>query len=160
MLPTSTLQQIFNQEMLRAVEAFPHLSSRVQGWTLTFNRRTTAVGLCHYAKRQIQLSVHYNNNVEQVTNTIRHEIAHALWPRDSHGKLWRETFIKLGGTGERCASAESVADNSVKHKWEVVAPCGKVVAKYQRKPKLNLSTCYLKSDKENTYGKLVLRQVV
>lgn len=34
-------------------------------------------------------------------NLLLHEVAHLLTPHDSHGKDWKETLLKIGGTTKR-----------------------------------------------------------
>lgn len=129
---------------------------RNEGWTLTFNRRVRALGLCDYSKKEVQISTCFmaTNTLEEMIDTIIHEIAHALCPGENHGKVWRETFISLGGDGQRTAvNAQSAKAD---HKWEVVdTRTGTVVHKYFRKPKRNISRCQLAND-PSSYGKLKL----
>jgi hypothetical protein len=42
------------------------------------------------------------NDVIQVTDTILHEIAHALTLGDGHGYAWKRKCIEIGAKPERC----------------------------------------------------------
>jgi predicted SprT family Zn-dependent metalloprotease len=49
---------------------------------------------------------------KEITNTILHEIAHALTPGHKHDYVWRQKFIEIGGDGtmrggEHCYSEEN-----------------------------------------------------
>lgn len=65
------------------------------------------VGSCNYGKRLIGLSNDFALAAKitrrEIRNTILHEIAHALCPKDDHGSLWRKTCIAIGGDGVVCA---------------------------------------------------------
>lgn len=76
------------------------------GWTFHFDRAKTRYGLCRHKEMRIQLSKGYviaESNLADITDTILHEIAHALVPADEgHGKVWRAKAIEIGCSGERC----------------------------------------------------------
>lgn len=93
------------------------------GWKLHMNHRLSAVlGHCNYRKRTICLNPTYvrHNSVENVRDTILHEIAHALTPNDrahgGHGREWREACVRVGAKPNRYASADEVV---VKHKYQL-----------------------------------------
>jgi predicted SprT family Zn-dependent metalloprotease len=60
--------------MGRGVLMGPH------GWGFAFNKQRRGMGLCRYATRTIELSIYLvdRNGLEEVRDTILHEIAHAL----------------------------------------------------------------------------------
>ncbi len=81
------------------------------GWTFTFDKATSRMGVCKFGPKRISLSRHYTEHatVEQVTDTILHEIAHALvGPYDSRGKRighgwqWKVKARALGATPKAC----------------------------------------------------------
>jgi predicted SprT family Zn-dependent metalloprotease len=45
---------------------------------------------------------------EQIEDSIRHEIAHALTPGAGHGPAWKLMCIRVGAKPQRCASYEEV----------------------------------------------------
>lgn len=74
-------------------------------WTLVFDRAVTRAGQCRYRAREISLSAPLMSQWtrEQCTNTILHEIAHALTPEDGgHGAEWRAMCRRMGIQPERC----------------------------------------------------------
>lgn len=76
-----------------------------QGWQFSFNKRKNAAGICWFFKRRIELSLPLTllSNVEDVTDTILHEIAHALaGPAAGHGPTWRRIALSIGCNGKRC----------------------------------------------------------
>lgn len=79
----------------------------LEGWTLKEDRAKTRAGYCQISARTISLSRELLPlwPAEVVTDTILHEIAHALAPElDGHTAAWREIHISIGGTGERLFS--------------------------------------------------------
>lgn len=97
-------------------------------WDFKINGRLkNTLGRCNYTKRLIELSASFieNNGVEQVLDTILHEIAHALTPGDGHGEVWKAMCRKLGCRPEAYASTKNV---SMKWKWQLAVklPTGSV----------------------------------
>jgi predicted SprT family Zn-dependent metalloprotease len=94
------------------------------GWELVFDDAKTRAGVCRHDRRQIGLSrpltsVH---GVEQVTDTILHEIAHALaGPKHGHDRVWRRIAVRIGCTGLRCVPRESPR---IDGSWVGVCPAG------------------------------------
>jgi predicted SprT family Zn-dependent metalloprotease len=77
----------------------------LDGWTLVFDSARTRAGVCRFDRRQIGLSRHLTalHPEAEVTETILHEIAHALvGPGHGHDALWRATARRIGGSGRRC----------------------------------------------------------
>ena len=66
----------------------------LHGWAFRFNRCKQAMGLCVYHRRSIELSIYFverDNPVEEIRDTILHEIAHALvGPGHGHDKVWKK----------------------------------------------------------------------
>jgi predicted SprT family Zn-dependent metalloprotease len=78
------------------------------GWSLSFSKARFALGQCHFAKKQIRLSIYLLalNEQEKVKDIILHEIAHALaGPEAGHGPLWRAWARKVGAQPERRINA-------------------------------------------------------
>jgi predicted SprT family Zn-dependent metalloprotease len=122
------------------------------GYRFQFANRKRSIGRCTYSKRLIELSLPIIRHAEEddVINVILHEIAHALCPGDGHGKLWRKTFISLGGDGKRFASMETSLGNalSIVAKYVAVCPNGHKHFK-NRKPKYIYSCAICDSTKFN-----------
>ena len=149
-------REIFYQEVGTA-KALGFSDIAREGWTFGFNRRARGVGLCRYTLKKIELSVYFmdTNGPETLRQTIKHEIAHALCPGDKHGAKWKETFIKLGGNGQRLNTI--VQMSSQMPKWALIDTTqgGVVVATYFKKPRRNPARLSIKGRPE-TRGKLKL----
>jgi predicted SprT family Zn-dependent metalloprotease len=93
-------------------------------WRLVFDNAKTRAGVCRFDRKEIGLSRPLVSlyTVEQVTDTVLHEIAHALaGPRHGHDRVWRATAQRIGCTGERCMPADAP---SVDGPWVGVCPAG------------------------------------
>lgn len=105
------------------------------GWTFGFNRRKTALGVCRFKPKRIELSRYFvlRNNSERIRKTILHEIAHAIaGPKAGHGPLWRAVARQIGADTERCSVADMPAGA-----WKATCDaCGKDFSMH-RKPKRN-----------------------
>jgi predicted SprT family Zn-dependent metalloprotease len=80
-------------------------------WRLEWMKRITnfrSAGSCSYKQKTIKLQPVYveHNTFETVNNTILHEIAHALTPKQHHNNIWKRKAIEIGCNGKRCYGAE------------------------------------------------------
>jgi predicted SprT family Zn-dependent metalloprotease len=77
------------------------------------------------------------NDVIQVTDTILHEIAHALTLGDGHGYAWKRKCIEIGAKPERCYTNKDTVSPTMRYQ----AICGGCNAVYQktRQPKAILN---------------------
>lgn len=72
------------------------------------------VGMCSYRDKQILLAEPYvrANDFDEVLDTIKHEIAHALaWLENKehgHGWYWRQWCIRIGCPPEACYKQGSI----------------------------------------------------
>lgn len=73
------------------------------GWTFSWNKHRTAFGICNYQTKTIELSIPLTQarllekaGVDEVKDTILHEVAHALTPRAGHGPKWQKVASLLG----------------------------------------------------------------
>lgn len=85
-------------------EELMHLHG-LDDWKFCFDHAKKRFGCCNYTKKQISLSAELVslNSENHVRDTILHEIAHALaGHRAGHGKIWKETVERIGGTPTRC----------------------------------------------------------
>ena len=76
-------------------------------WRVGFNHRKSSVGLTKFGSRTIELSVYlirYSSN-EQIIDTIRHEIAHAIqfetFGYSNHDKEWKKIASMIGANPSR-----------------------------------------------------------
>ena len=65
---------------------------------VSLDSRFQYLGLCSYKDKCIILNAHHVDlhDEKEVTNTIRHEIAHALTPGQSHSYVWEEKAREVG----------------------------------------------------------------
>jgi len=94
------------REMARSLMAAHGLS----GWAFSFDHARRRFGSCAWGRRRISLSrvLTLLNSEEEVRDTILHEIAHALCPRDGHGAKWKAMCVRIGARPVRCYSHSDV----------------------------------------------------
>lgn len=105
-------------------------------WRFGFNDHKRTLGMCYYKKKRIEVSQELvrSGNVEQIRETILHEIAHALvGPHKAHGQEWRAMAIKVGAKPVACADG-AVPPTGRGAKYKADCPCGIPHYRY-RKPK-------------------------
>lgn len=81
-------------------------------WRFAWDRSTRRYGECRHSAREIGISraLAAVNAVEQTTDTILHEIAHALCgPGKGHGPEWQRMAIRLGANPNRYYDSTKVA---------------------------------------------------
>ncbi len=101
-------------------------------WTFRFDSAKRRAGLCRYDIRVISLSRHLTAlySAAEVTETVLHEIAHALaGPKAGHGPTWRRIAREIGATGQRCVAADAP---TVPAPWEGRCPAGHVHQRFKR----------------------------
>lgn len=108
----------------------------LQGWAFEFDRATKRAGACHHTKRKITLSrsITLLNDWEEVGDTVRHEIAHALVGHRarSHDRVWKAKAIEVGATPRRCYDSTKV--KTLGPKWKALCDCDGKVFHYMRRP--------------------------
>ncbi|HTL29045.1 MAG TPA: SprT-like domain-containing protein [Tepidisphaeraceae bacterium] len=74
------------------------------GWRFEFDHARRRFGRCDYTNRRITLSrsLTFLNGIDEVRDSILHEIAHALCPGDGHGAKWRAACERIGARPRRC----------------------------------------------------------
>src|SRR5438045_777810 len=80
------------------------------GWTFAFDHARRRFGKCDYTHRRITLSraLTFLNGIDEVRDTLLHEIAHALCPDGGHGPRWRAVCRRIGARPVRCYSDDAV----------------------------------------------------
>ncbi len=76
-----------------------------RGWKFDFDRAKKRFGQCRYHDKTITLSKYhvYNEPNSEITDTLLHEIAHALVPpHNGHNALWKQVARSIGCTARRC----------------------------------------------------------
>jgi predicted SprT family Zn-dependent metalloprotease len=105
-------------------------------WVLVFDNAKMRKGQTRFVKRQISLSAPLTeaNPIEQVRNTILHEIAHVLvGPNHGHDNIWRSKAISIGCNGQTCTSTVNRLPGRYLLKCK---HCTQIVHEYYRKPKI------------------------
>lgn len=76
----------------------------LKDWTLKFGRGRKESGNCNYKTQTITFSAPLFHVWVQdhCRDTILHEIAHALTRGHNHDRVWKRTYIAMGGQGDRC----------------------------------------------------------
>lgn len=85
------------------------LLKRDPPWRLEYDLAYNRFGQCHETKRLIRLSkvLVTFNDIEQCTDTILHEIAHALvGNRHGHDNIWKHCASKIGAKPKACFGTE------------------------------------------------------
>lgn len=80
------------------------------GWRLVFDNAKTRAGICRAAPKEIGLSrvLTALHSEPEVTDTILHEIAHALvGPAHGHDLVWRDKALAIGCSARRCVSSSA-----------------------------------------------------
>jgi predicted SprT family Zn-dependent metalloprotease len=103
-------------------------------WSFRFNKSKVHLGLCKYGPRAIELSRHFveRNAPEMVTDTLLHEIAHALvGPGHGHDAAWKEACARIGARPERLSYEAEMPDGC----WQATCGCCGLLHHKHRKPK-------------------------
>ncbi|KAI9004204.1 hypothetical protein BC832DRAFT_540323 [Gaertneriomyces semiglobifer] len=107
---------------------------KIVGWTFGFDRAVRRYGVTKFGSKVISLSREWVNSptgtLDNIRNTILHEIAHVLTPKHHHDAVWKAKAIEIGCTGERCGSYGSF----VEKKWKIICKCGRANLERHRKP--------------------------
>lgn len=96
---------------LHEVETLAHQLMAQHGlhdWTFAFDRATTRLGCCQHRRKLITVSRYHaeQSPLAQVTDTILHEIAHALAPVTAlHGPEWKAIARRIGATPKATSDA-------------------------------------------------------
>jgi predicted SprT family Zn-dependent metalloprotease len=105
---------------------------KLTGWRLVFDNAKTRAGVCRWDRREIGLSRHLMTlySPEQVTETVLHEIAHAIaGPRHGHDRVWRTVARRIGCSGQRCMPADAP---KVDGAWQGVCAAGHRTTAHRR----------------------------
>lgn len=153
------VRDIFNEEVKLTKELFDVCLISL-GWKFDFSKTHRTIGDCHYGKKTIRYSENFITSDESsIRNTIKHEIAHALTPGHKHGRVWRQVFLKMGGSGTRCAPATGLV-SAATHKYELIdTTTNKVLRKFYRKPTSSFTSAYIPGRMSETIGKLKVVKV-
>lgn len=100
-----------------------------KGWRFGFDNARRRFGCVHWKRQTITLSLPLTklNSDDKVSDTILHEIAHALVGKGvGHGPLWRAKALSIGCNGARCFGPEVATPQK---NWQAIcAKCGELPA--------------------------------
>jgi predicted SprT family Zn-dependent metalloprotease len=77
----------------------------LEQWSFQFDHATKRAGCCNYQTQVISLAYAYARSAtdEDIADTIRHEIAHALVGKaHGHDQVWKAQALAIGCSGTRC----------------------------------------------------------
>jgi predicted SprT family Zn-dependent metalloprotease len=104
-------------------------------WSFGFDLSKVRAGVCQYTPKRITLSKYFVelNTVEETTDTILHEIAHAICGHEAgHGPVWQAVARAIGAKPEKCCGEGCVFPEG---SWVANCPsCSKRITKH-RKPR-------------------------
>lgn len=124
--------------------AGPYAIADGNRWRVELTRHKTAAGLCRYKTRTIALSRPFVelNDVDEVTDTILHEIAHALaGVTAAHGPRWKRYAVRVGARPERCADVANVKFPEYRYKAWCPTCNVQVGGRHRWSPALEGATC-------------------
>lgn len=149
-------------------------------WKFAFNKRTTSLGMCSFRDQTIYLSTYRvaHDSKEDVINTLRHEIAHAVhylrrgeqlferkfagrrWVRKipPHGAEWKAIAREVGMTKEPSSRSSSNIGDNIDYKWILVLVVNDQIERlrggYQRRPSIDFRGRYIPGRKRESMGNI------
>ena len=103
---------------------------QARGWSVGLDRARRRLGACHTGKKRITVSAHLMPSLppEEVEDTFRHEIAHAIdherRGRTNHDRVWKTLAVACGARPERTFKGD-LPDDSIEAAYRAVCPsCG------------------------------------
>jgi predicted SprT family Zn-dependent metalloprotease len=114
-----------------------------KGWRFEFDNAKRRFGVCRFRSKRIGLSKPLTlvNDVEQVQDTILHEIAHAIAGYAAgHGPEWKEVCVQIGAKPERCYTEEDTTTIAGKYR-AVCGGCGKTYHRHKKVPAGRRQAC-------------------
>jgi len=115
---------------------------REKGWTVTIlpsklrNMKNSTIGHCDYRRKEIVVSLEWllNNDLEEMKQTVLHEIAHALLmnkPHRHNSQIFKEKCMEVGLQPHKKVT-RPFARRQVKEYTGTCPVCGKVYIKSRR----------------------------
>jgi predicted SprT family Zn-dependent metalloprotease len=115
-----------------------------KGWRFEFSSTQRRIGDCDSKSKVIRFSKHYiASSPEQITDTLLHEIAHALDERtfrrndpsaNPHDYIWQDIARIVGCRPEACSNEST---NTAKPNYRIKCPkCGWKVDRFRLKRKI------------------------
>lgn len=114
-----------------------------QGWRFEFHQKKQALGTCYYDRKVIAFSVYYlESDPEQVTDTLLHEVAHALaGAKAGHGAVWKMQALAIGCDATRTSTAYRTT-STAKYNYFMECPtCKRRWYRHRMRRRNHGSTC-------------------
>lgn len=91
----------------------------LKNYKIEMHRKKNSLGTCNPSKKVIWLSKLFLevNSIETMRDVLLHEIAHALTPKDGHGKLFKEAAKMLGCNKNNLGYFNNTEHNAPKGKY-------------------------------------------
>jgi predicted SprT family Zn-dependent metalloprotease len=110
-----------------------------QGWKFGFCNRRGSFGVCDCTLQKILVSKYnlVNLELDELKDTILHEIAHALawirhgWNGHGHGRVWKMICLEVGAEPTRLKAVKNIVTKS---EYTIHCACG-TQYEYHRRPK-------------------------
>jgi len=102
-------------------------------WDFRLNRNKRRLGACKQYLKRIELSEHYvqRNEIAHVTDTVLHEIAHALVGCEhGHDAIWKAMCMHLGCKPKACEAEVDMPSGD----WNAQCPSCRQEFSRHRKP--------------------------
>ena len=132
-----------NRLRLREIEAEAEAllqKHELVNWRFVFDQASKRGGLCGHHRREISLSEQFSLAAprEEVTDTILHEIAHALTgPKHGHDEVWKAMAKRIG-----CSVRITHDIGFSVPRWVISCPkCGWRIRRHRRRRNLVCATC-------------------
>ena len=104
----------------------------LSNYSFDFIQSLHKFGVCNNAKKIIYLSIPLVkiNSTERVTQTILHEIAHALTPGNGHNKKWLSMARSIGFILQARYTTSNTVVPDKNYEGKCVS-CGKIILRYR-----------------------------
>ena|ERR1022692_257858 len=116
-------------------------------WDWKFTNAIRKFGSCSHRMKTIILSKPLTElcTDDEVKDTILHEIAHALCPKEGHNEIWKAMAIQLGGSGNQYGPS----GYNVPYKYEATCKNGHKYYTHRRSKSYSCGYCSKQFDPEN-----------
>lgn len=131
-----------NQQLITEIQSL--INQHLVGWSFKVTKTKHAMGQCDHINKEITISIYHltTGTLEEIKDTILHEIAHAMTPGHNHDRIWKLKCIELGARpatkANRIASTKFVESIPPKHSY-VCKICGH--AKYSNRKLKHRYSC-------------------
>lgn len=136
----------------------------LNSWTFKEGTGKKRMGSASWPNRVLRISKYVLNSGDEeiFTEVLLHEIAHAIefenfgFNGGGHGPRWRQTFIELGGTGDRLFPERFYKKLKIVSKYTLSCPKCKRTSKRDKVPNISrgryvCSYCYKKKGESNSF---------